>query len=135
MTTAPQDDEGNIDVDQILNDLAINPPLREPLYYMTTDDELVEIETCDDPATQFRGKQGGIRAYFDMDTFYEAYMDGEIQEVDMRPVRPGEAVVNRVQLAELIDYAAADIETYGDTIPEEVRDAVDDLQEVLRDHA
>lgn len=135
MTIAPQDDEGNIDVDQILNDLGINPPLPEPLYYMTTDGELIEIETCDEHVAKFRGKQEGRRTDFNMDTFYEAYMDGELQEVDMRPVRPGEAVVNRVQLAELIDYAASDIETYGDTIPEEVREAVDDLQEVLRDHA
>lgn len=126
--TVPTDDEGNIDVDQILNDLAINPPLREPLYYLTGDDELIEIETVDRPVAKFKGKQGGRRCDFEMDTLYEAYMSGEIIEVDMEAVRPGEVVVNRVKLAELIDYAAQDIETYGDSIPPEVRGAVDDLQ-------
>jgi hypothetical protein len=65
--------------------------------------------------------------------FVNEEYDNVLEEYDnvFPPNADTEVGINRTALATLVDYVASDVRDYGDTIPEDVREAVTVGKETL----
>lgn len=144
MMPYPTDDDGEPDHPAAVDEMFGHSPTNANPVYVNDGAETLAVTYVDmeDGTLELAGLDVLVNPdtwESSLEDMWDEWVDGsltfrnreflEVQEETYDTER--EVAVNRLELATLLDYVAEDVNTYGDTIEQEVRHAVDYAKEVL----